>query len=198
MACKNHPDRESVAICVVCQTEVCDECRTVADGKSYCAADAPPTAATAPPPPPPPPTGPAGTPSMPPPPLSGAAAAGAPGGGTDDPSQENPVVALLCYLLLWIGGVIVLATDMKKSRYMRFHAFHGLFYLVAWIAFSIAASIISALPVIQILALIIWPLGGLALLILGIVLAVKAYNKQEMTLPLITQWARAQADKMRV
>ena len=117
--------------------------------------------------------------------------------GADDPSQEQPVLAALAYII-WIVAVVILCTDMKKSRYMRFHAFHGLFYLVAWIAFSIAASIISALPVIQILALIIWPLGGLALLILGIVLAVKAYNKQEMTLPLITQWARAQADKMRV
>jgi len=184
MACVNHADRESTARCVTCAAELCDECRTEVDGKNYCAKDVPQPAT----PPAPPPAPPAGAPAPP---------AAAPVAGADDPSQEQPIMAALSYII-WIIAVVILCTDMKKSRYMRFHAFHALFYLVAWIAFSIAASIISALPGIQILALVIWPLGGLALCIIGIVLAVKAYNKQELELPVITKLAREQADKMRV
>ena len=206
MACKNHPDRESVAICVVCQTEVCDECRTVVDGKSYCAADAPPAVASAPPPPPPPPTGPATAPSMPPPPLGGAAAPGAPGGGTDDRSQENPVLALFCYILLcWIAGVIILATDMKKSRYMRFHAWHSIFIsvglIVIYVALAIVQIALAALhlgPLAGVIGLLM-PCASVALIVFLIIMAIKAYNKQDVyNIPVITDMARQQADKMRV
>ena len=142
---------------------------------------------------------------MPPPPLSGAAAAGAPGGGTDDPSQENPVVALLCYLLLWIGGVIVLATDMKKSRYMRFHAWHGIFISIAWAVVLVAVFILQAvlgvmhLGFVSVIMGLLLPCVGIALLVLVIIMGIKAYNKQDVfTIPVVTDMARQQADKMRV
>jgi uncharacterized membrane protein len=106
-------------------------------------------------------------------------------------------MAALSYII-GILAIIILVTDMKKSRYMRFHGFQALFLIVTWIIFSIAVSVIGALPVIGMLTLIVGPLGGLALLILAIILAVKAYNKQDMEVPVLTKLARDQADKMRV
>jgi uncharacterized membrane protein len=185
MPCVNHADRDSTAKCITCAAELCDECRTEVDGKNYCAKDVP-QAAPAPPP--------AGAAAPPPPPM---AAAAAPAVGTDDPSQEQPIMAALSYII-GILAIIILVTDMKKSRYMRFHGFQALFLIVTWIIFSIAVSVIGALPVIGMLTLIVGPLGGLALLILAIILAVKAYNKQDMEVPVLTKLARDQADKMRV
>ncbi len=69
-------------------------------------------------------------------------------------------MAALAYIFCPLVGIIMLVTEMKKSRYMRFHAFHSIF--------------------------------------LSIVLAMKAYNKQEMLLPVIGQMAADQADKMSV
>jgi uncharacterized membrane protein len=187
MACMNHPDRESTARCVTCAAELCDECRVEADGKNYCRKDAPEAATPPGPPPPPPPAS-----SMAAPPMTPPAA------GVDDPSQEQPVMAALAYIIGIIFSVIILVTDMKKSRYMRFHAFQSLFFCLFGVVLGIALAIISQLPVIGLIALIVGPLVSLAMLVLAILLAVKAYNKQEMTLPVITQMARDQADKMKI
>jgi uncharacterized membrane protein len=122
--------------------------------------------------------------------------------GVDDTSQENPVVAALCYIVGILVAVIVLATDMKKSRYMRFHAFHSLFLavvvIVVWVIGFVLMILLAMMPGIRFFAPFILPLIGLAVLVLCILLAVKAYNKEEVELPVITQMARDQADKMKV
>jgi len=136
-----------------------------------------------------------------PPPTPQPAAAPAATAGADDPSQENPVLACLCYIVGIIIAVIILATDMKKSRYMRFHAFQSLFlavvFIVVWIVAFILMFILAMIPGLGVIAPLIFPLIGLAVLVLCIVLAVKAYNKEELELPVITQMARDQADKMK-
>jgi len=35
-ACRNHPEREAIGICVKCRTRVCSECVTKVDGINYC------------------------------------------------------------------------------------------------------------------------------------------------------------------
>jgi len=185
MACVNHPDRESIARCVTCAAELCDECRTEIDGKNYCANDVPAAEEA---------------------PAEAAAEAPAPAAGADDPSQEQPVMAALAYVFGIIVPIIILVTDMKKSRYMRFHAFNSLFFTVAIFVISmglgIIMAIVGAIPVIgfigAILGLLLSIVLPLAVLILVIILAIKAYNKQELELPVITKMAREQADKMRV
>jgi len=174
MPCVNHADRDSTAKCVTCNAELCDECRTEVDGKNYCAKDLPQPAAAAPP--------------------SPGAAPATSVAGADDPSQEQPIMAALSYIV-GILAIIILVTDMKKSRYMRFHGFQALFMIVVWIAFGVVAAILQVVPIIGTLIAL---LGYLALIVLGIILAVKAYNKQELELPVITKMAREQADKMRV
>ncbi|MGQ9732333.1 MAG: DUF4870 domain-containing protein [Candidatus Zipacnadales bacterium] len=198
MPCVNHPDRESTARCVTCGAELCDECRVEVGGRNYCAKDAPmeaapsvtfgaPPIATTPPP-------------VPSPPMIASP------GVTDDPSQEQPVLAALAYVVWIVIPIVILCTDMKKSRYMRFHAFNALFLAIACIAIEIALSIImmigSAIPgigfVLGIVGACVSFLIPIGILVLVIILAIKAYNKQELELPVITQMARDQADKMRV
>jgi hypothetical protein len=35
-ACRNHPEREAIGICVECRLRVCSECVTKVDGINYC------------------------------------------------------------------------------------------------------------------------------------------------------------------
>jgi uncharacterized membrane protein len=198
MPCVNHPDRDSTARCVVCSVELCDECRTETDGRNYCAADAKtaaPAAVSPPPvavPPPSPPVAPAT-------PVPAATAA-------DDPGQEQPVLAALSYVIGVIISVIILFSDMKKSRYMRFHAFHSLFYclgiVVVAIGLGVVGMVLGFIPIINVIAGVLLGIIGavfpLCVLILSIILAVKAYNRQELELPVVTKMAREQTDKMRV
>jgi len=37
-ACRNHPDREAIGICVSCRARICSECVTKIDGINYCVA----------------------------------------------------------------------------------------------------------------------------------------------------------------
>ena len=37
-ACRNHPDREAIGVCVKCRTRVCGECSTKVDGINHCVA----------------------------------------------------------------------------------------------------------------------------------------------------------------
>ncbi len=65
MACAKHPDRESVAQCVICHAELCEECRQLYEGKSYCAEHNPAAAAQPAQPAAPAPTAPAPTEPLP-------------------------------------------------------------------------------------------------------------------------------------
>jgi uncharacterized membrane protein len=111
-------------------------------------------------------------------------------------------MAALAYIHVALIGIIVsiaiLCGDMKKSRYMRFHALQSLFLCVAWIVAFVALSIIACIPFANLLMKVVWPLAGLAWVVFGIILAVMAYNRQELELPVITKMAREQADRMRV
>ena len=35
-ACRNHPEREALGVCVACRTRVCAECVTKVDGINHC------------------------------------------------------------------------------------------------------------------------------------------------------------------
>lgn len=35
-ACRNHPAREAIGICVECRSRICSECVTKVDGINYC------------------------------------------------------------------------------------------------------------------------------------------------------------------
>jgi uncharacterized membrane protein len=203
MACATHPDRDSVARCVTCGAELCADCSREVEGRFYCEAHAPEAQV-------PPPAAPAAE-AVPPPPapvLEGPAPEPAP--GTDDRSKESPSLAALAYVLpcvLNLAGLIVpaimLATETKKSRYMRFHALHAIFVFVAAevvvVATYIIKTVIGHVPLVGgVVALLAWVAVWGAWLVLFIYLAVSAYNRKDVRLPVVTQFAADQADKMAV
>jgi len=101
------------------------------------------------------------------------------------------VAATLCYVplcclnIVWALYVII---SEKQNRFLRFHAFQSLLF---------AGALTAACTVVWIISHIIWFVGMLLSLVLGLVgigglifLAVKAYGNEEFELPVLGPLAR--------
>ncbi len=205
MACVNHPDRDAAAVCVICGDELCAECRRIGpDGRSYCAehvsqatadTEMPPRAERA--------AGPTPTVS-----ASGVElpARGEPEAATAVPGESTGLAAA-CYfagILPPISFILplipLISADMKRSAFMRYHAFNGLFWGLAVVVglfvlqFALLISGVLGIP-----GILIWPLRLLrglwwvVALVLSIVFAMKASNKQSVRIPLVSDLADSQA-----
>jgi uncharacterized membrane protein len=112
---------------------------------------------------------------------AGAAPAAAPAAGL----QDN-VAGLLCYFL--IPAIIFLVVEpYNRNKFIRFHAFQGIFYHIAWIVVWVVAAMIPFLN------LVLLPLLGLAFFVGWIICLIKAFQGQMFKLPVIGPLAEKQA-----
>jgi len=110
------------------------------------------------------------------------------GGLTDN------VAGMLAYFTI-IPAIIFLVIDpYNRSRFIRFHAFQCIFFAVGWTALWIALNIVVHVPFFGWLTIFLWPLVGLAGLIIWIVLVLKAYQGQMFKLPIVGDIAEKQAN----
>ncbi|MFN0123111.1 MAG: DUF4870 domain-containing protein, partial [Blastocatellia bacterium] len=107
--------------------------------------------------------------------------------------QKN-IAGALCYLL--IPAIIFLVVEpYNKNRFIRFHAFQGIFLSLAWMVLPmINRVLIFALPgfidwVFRLTGLFM----GIGFLILWIFSMVKAYNNESYKLPIIGDLAEQQS-----
>ncbi|HEX7365331.1 MAG TPA: DUF4870 domain-containing protein [Dehalococcoidia bacterium] len=97
---------------------------------------------------------------------------------------EENVAGLLCYVLIWISGLVFLLIE-KENKFVRFHAWQS---IIVFGTLTVASIVLSWIPyigwvlnvLISILALVLW-----------IVLMVKAFNGEKFKLP----WAGNLAEK---
>ena len=100
---------------------------------------------------------------------------------------EENVAALLCYVLVWITGIVFLILE-KENKFVRVHAFQSLF---TFLPLFVAAWILSYIPIIGwILAALIWIL----VIILWFVLMFKAYQGERYKLPIVGDIAEKQTE----
>jgi uncharacterized membrane protein len=165
-----------MAFCSACGTQMadnaafCPKCGKAA-GQAH-AAESPPT-------PPPGPTGSYGTTATPAPPIA-----------------EN-VAGMLAYFTIIPAIIFLLIEPYSRNRFVRFHALQCLFTAVALIVVNIALAIVSSvlhfIPVIGwIFTAILWPLYGLAILALWLLLVIKAYQHEMFKLPFVGDLAEKQ------
>ncbi|MPY88440.1 MAG: DUF4870 domain-containing protein [Luteitalea sp.] len=102
---------------------------------------------------------------------------------------EPNVAALLSYFL--IVGIVFLVLE-KESKFVRFHAMQSVALLVAWVAVWMALAIVGAIPVFGWLTVLLWPLVGLAFLIVWILCLVKAYQGEWFRLPILGDFSAKQ------
>ncbi len=124
-------------------------------------------------------------------PACGKAAAQSVGGGAGAaPAQQSGglqdnIAGALSYL--WIVAIIFLLIEpYNRNKFVRFHAFQALFLGV----FSIAGHIV--LGIVPFLGWVIMPFFSLAIFVVAVICAVKAYQNQEFKLPVLGDIASKQ------
>lgn len=123
-------------------------------------------------------------------PGAGASAAAAPAAAS---GLTDNVAGMLAYVTIIPAIVFLVMEPYNRNRFIRFHSFQNIFFVVAWIVLSIGLSIIGMIPVLGWITLLLWPLIGIAGLIVWILLLLKAYQGQMYKLPVIGDMAEKQA-----
>jgi uncharacterized membrane protein len=183
-----------MAFCANCGSQV-------ADNVAFCPScgkatgQAAPAGTAAPPPPPPPQAAPGASyqTAAPPPPNASYQTAAAPAA----PLAEN-VAGMLAYFTIIPAIVFLLIEPYNRNRFVRFHSFQCLFTAAALIVIEVGLMIISAIlhliPVMGwLITAIMWPLYGLAVLALWLILVIKAYQHVMFKLPIVGDLAEKQA-----
>ncbi len=112
------------------------------------------------------------------------------------------IAGLLCYIGLWISGVVFLVIE-KKSKFVKFHAWQSIMtFGILSVAQIIVSRIVAAIGAVTfsfgliavagILSTIIWVLTT----ILWIILMIQAWNGKMWKLPGVGNWAEKQANKV--
>ncbi|MCL2679368.1 MAG: zinc-ribbon domain-containing protein [Dehalococcoidia bacterium] len=95
--------------------------------------------------------------------------------------QEN-IACLLAYLFMWIAGLVFMLIEKKSAKVK----FAGAQSFVLFLSAHIIFFILSFVPII---GTIVGVIGGIAMVVLWILLMVKAYNNQEWRLPVVADLA---------
>jgi uncharacterized membrane protein len=100
----------------------------------------------------------------------------------------------LAYVTIIPAIVFLAIAPYNRNSYVRFHAWQSIFFTVACVVIDIALGILVRIPFLGLMTLFIWPLVGLAFLIVWIILLIKAFNGERFKLPLIGDLAEKQAN----
>ena len=102
-------------------------------------------------------------------------------------TNDDKLWALLSYLFTPLVPIIILFLEDKKQRpYIKAHYIQA---LVLGVALIILGTILSLIPIINIIMAFIWPI---AWLVIVIVYGVKAYQGQMINIPVITNFVKSQ------
>jgi uncharacterized membrane protein len=96
---------------------------------------------------------------------------------SSDTGMESNVAGLLCYVGLWVTGIIFLVIE-KKDPFVRFHALQSI------IVFGVLTVICIALSNIPFIGGVLGALIGILIFILWIVLMIKAYQGEQYIIPI--------------
>lgn len=132
---------------------------------------------------------------------SGAAESAAPSRGATPPAAgtaaqgglADNVAGALAYVTIIPAIIFLVIEPFKNIKFVRFHALQCLFFAGAVFVIEIGLMILSfVLAFIQggFLVSLLFPLFGLGIFIIWILLVLKAYQNQEFKLPLIGDMAK--------
>jgi uncharacterized membrane protein len=116
--------------------------------------------------------------------------------GSSQPSTgglSDNIVGALAYMTIIPAIIFLVLEPFNRSRFVRFHSYQSIFFALAWFVLSIGLNIIAHIPLFGWLTILLWPLVGLAGLIIWLVLVLKAFQNQMFKLPVIGDLAEKQA-----
>jgi uncharacterized membrane protein/ribosomal protein L40E len=98
-------------------------------------------------------------------------------------SLEPNVAGLLCYLGIWITGLIFILIE-KENKFVRFHAMQSIVTFGAFTVLWIPFYILRGLDILAVLFGVFQAIIGILAFVLWIVLMVKAYHGERYKLPI--------------
>ncbi len=127
-------------------------------------------------------------------PASGGAATAAPAASSG--GLTSNVAGALAYLTIIPAIIFLVMEPYNKDRFVKFNAFQCLFLAGAAFVMYVCLAILAVIPIIGwIIGLLFIPLVGLAVFILAVISAIKAYGNQKFMIPVIGKLAEQQANK---
>jgi uncharacterized membrane protein len=107
---------------------------------------------------------------------------------------ENRLLAALGYPI-WIVALVVIATDLKKDPFLRYHGWQALFWGIGWFALWVALTVVGFfVSFVPLLGALFGFVTGVALwlawLVLSVLFAVRAYQGERFEVPVVANWAR--------
>jgi uncharacterized membrane protein len=115
------------------------------------------------------------------------------GGMTDN------VAGMLAYITIIPAIIFLVVEPYNKSRFVRFHSFQNIFFMVAlivcWIAFTILAMVLAFIPILgHIVIALLWFAVAAGAFVAWIIMLIKANQGQMWKLPVIGDMAEKQAN----
>ena len=99
----------------------------------------------------------------------------------------------LAYITIIPAIVFLVTAPYNQNPRIRFHSWQSIFLCIACIVVDIGLSVLTHIPFFGFMTLALWPLVGLAFLIVWLLCVIKAFNGQRFKLPVIGDLAERQA-----
>lgn len=120
-----------------------------------------------------------------------------PAGGSKGTGLAPNIASLLCYICMPITSIVFLVIE-NENQDVKFHAWQGTIFGVAYIVVLIALQILAAIlgAIIGVLGAIVGiliPIVAIAAFILWIVCMVKAYQGERWKIPYLGEYAAKKA-----
>jgi uncharacterized membrane protein len=96
--------------------------------------------------------------------------------------------------LTFIPAIIFLVTaPYNQNANIRFHAWQSIILSVVWFVLWVALVIIGVIPFLNFIDVILFPVVGLGLFVLWLILIVNAFNGKRINIPILSPLAAKQA-----
>jgi uncharacterized membrane protein len=113
--------------------------------------------------------------------------------GTTQAGLSENAASGLAYVTIIPAIVFLVTPPYNQNTTIRFHSWQSIFLAIACVVVDVALTILVRLPFFGFMTLFLWPLVGLAFLIIWILVLIKAFNGQKFKLPIIGDLAEKQA-----
>ena len=125
--------------------------------------------------------------------CAGGAGRGVSAGSPAAAGLTDNVAGALAYVTILPAIVFLVLEPFNRKRFVRFHAFQSIFFFIAWTVLGIGMAFIAHIPFLGWATVLLWPLISLALFVILLILALKAYQGQMFKLPVIGDMSEQQA-----
>ena len=99
----------------------------------------------------------------------------------------------LAYLTFIPAIIFLVVPPYNTNPNIKFHAWQSIFLSVAWFAVWIVLVIIGVIPVLNLIDVVLFPVVGLAFLVLWVIVLVQAFQGKRFAIPVIGPLAAKQA-----